>query len=99
MLLGWVDCTRAQRVVKFMTLSQMKEFHKSHGGLPTITWSGKVDIVRERLAGALDAAENEDGVHCHDYQDEEISTGEHAPITELARSSFMKPLRKGRDEG
>jgi len=55
--------------------------------------------VRDRLAGALDAAENEDGVHCHDYQDEEISTGENAAITELARSSFMKPLQKGKDEG
>lgn len=99
-LLGWVDCSRTQRVVKFMTLTEMKAFHENHGGMRNISWSGKVDVVRERLAGALHQAEDEDDApyHHHD-EDENVFTGNHAVVTELTRSSFMKSVPKGKDEG
>ena len=98
-LIEWVDCTRVERVVKFMTLAQMKDFHTRHGGLPNISLSGKVDTVRERLAGALKAAEDEGVQDDDDDLDEGVFTGDYAVATEVARSSFMKPVRGGSDEG
>ena len=53
------------------------------------------------MADALHAAEDE-GVQCTaniDELDEESLTGQDAVITELERSSFIEPLRKGNDEG
>jgi hypothetical protein len=81
LLSSWVRCTPSERVVEFITLSEMKEFYQSRGDLPRIALTGKVESVRVRLAGALHQAEYEDGTGMHyDEDDDAIYSGDNASI-------------------
>lgn len=97
LLLAWIRCNRTQRVTYFLTHKECKQFNTDHNlGMPPQDFNGLMPVVRAKVAKALERVEYPDeGVN----EDEDVATGPSAHIVELLSSTFLKRLKKGKEEG
>ena len=93
-LLRWTQCTRSEQVTMFMTKSEMQQFTTDKGIYSEMKWSRSVKLLRQDLASLLSRLEYGDYDEAVDVEE-----GENGYLSEIIRSAFLPPLKKGREEG
>ena len=95
-LLTWVQSTRAHRVTMFMTKAKLQELATDKDLYDEIKWSGKVPQLRKRLGDLLHKQEYP---HLCDEDEDDVASGEQGYIAEFLATAFIRPQRKGINEG
>lgn len=97
LLMNWTQCSRAERVVMFMTRPELLQL-KEDRSLNIKSTAGAVDALRKRVADALqkqefpeDCPEEEDDASL-DFLNEDVSE---ECLVEILKSAFCGRGRKG----
>jgi len=88
----FIECCLSTNYSKLCSLS----LFDNTGQMPPQDFNGLMPVVRAKVAKALERVEYPDeGVN----EDEDVATGPSAHIVELLSSTFLKRLKKGKEEG